>query len=160
MHHVVYERLVADPEPHLRRVFEFLGLEHEPDAVNYGHHSQSDRGLGDPIGVKQHAQPTTESVGKWAVEIAADPARIAVCRDMIARLDPNDLAVWGHPLDTLWAPLDAAGAPGAKPSRKPLTRYRLQRRIIVLLRAQARRRPALRKLLETVRLATDVLLRE
>ena len=38
-------------------------------------HEHEGKGLGDPIGVKQHSRPSTASLHKWAVEVAADPAR-------------------------------------------------------------------------------------
>lgn len=160
LHHVIYEELVAEPERHLRRIFEFLGVEHEPQAVNYGEHEGWSKGLGDPIGVQRHKRPTTESVHKWPAEVAADPARLDLCRRIIARLDPEDLALWGHPLDTLWKPLEDAAPDLRPPPARPWTRYRLQRRLIVGLRKQARRHPSFRRLLHTVRLGADVLLRE
>ncbi len=160
IYHVIYEQLVRQPEHFLREIFAFLGVPHEPGAVDYGQHEPVAEGLGDPIGVKKHSRPTTESVDKWAVEIASQPDRLRLCRDIVARLDPADLELWGHPLDTLWEPLDAAGASGLKPPQKKLDRYRLQRLLIVRLRAQVQRRTALRRVLSRARLAADVLLRE
>ena len=158
--HVVYEQLVADPERVLGEIFAFIGVPNEPQAVEYGRQEPAARGLGDPIGVKQHSRPTTESVDKWAIEIAASPDRLALCREIVARLDPADLALWGHPADTLWAPLEAAGASGRAPAPRRLDRYRLERLLIVKLRALVQRRPFLRRWLGTVRLGADVLLRE
>ncbi len=158
--HVVYEKLVQDPEAHLREIFEFVGIPHEPGAVDYGKHSHEGKGLGDPIGVQKHSRPTTESVDKWAVEIATNPSRLQLCREMVSRLDPADLETWGHPMQTLWAPLEAAGASGRRPPKKGLTRYRLQRKAIVLLRDWVRHSRVLQKLLKTMRLGADVLLRE
>jgi hypothetical protein len=160
LYHVVYEQLVADPERMLGEIFSFIGVPNEPQAVEYGKQEPTVQGLGDPIGVKKHSRPSTESVDKWAVEIATRPDRLALCREIIARLDPDDLAVWGHPLETLWKPLEAAGAVSAAPSRKALDRYRLERMMIVKLRALVQRRPILRKWLGTLRLGADVLLRE
>lgn len=157
--HVVYEQLVADPERVLGEIFAFLGVPNEPQAVEYGRHEPVATGLGDPIGVKKHSRPSMESIDKWAVEIAADPARLRLCREMIARLDPADLAVWQHPIDGLWHPLEAAGG-AAPPAKKALDRYRLERLAIVKLRALVQRRPLLRRWLGTVRLGADVLLRE
>lgn len=160
-HHVVYEHMVADPSPHLAQIFAFLGLEDEPDAVHYGRSAPVAAGLGDPIGVAKHSRPSTESIEKWASEIASQPQRIEFCRDMIARLDPDDLATWGHPLDAnFWAPLDRAAGQSVAPASKPLDRYRLERIAIVRGRALVQRSPRLRKLLATTRLAADVLLRE
>lgn len=159
VYHVVYEQLVADPERVLGEIFAFLGVPNEPQAVEYGRHEPVAEGLGDPIGVRQHSRPTTASIDKWAAEIATDPARLTLCREMIARLDPADLATWQHPIETLWQPLEAAGA-APRPAKKRLDRYRLERMAIVRLRALVQRRPFLRKWLGTVRLGADVLLRE
>ena len=160
IYHVVYERMVADPDRILSEIFAFLGLDHEPQAVNYGEFEQTAKGLGDPIGVAKHTRPTTESLEKWAQEIAAEPARLQLCKEIIARLDPEDLAAWGHPIETLWEPLDRAGAAGAKPVKKRLDRYRLERKAIVKARGLVQRSGAVRKLLTRMRLAADVLLRE
>lgn len=160
IHHVIYERMVTDPDRELRDIFGFVGVPHEPQAVEYGKHAPAEQGLGDPTGVAKHSRPTTASVDKWAVEIAGDPARLRLCREIVARLDPADLETWGHPLETLWRPLEAAGAAGAAPARKRLDRYRIERLLIVKLRAQVQRRRALRNLLHRVRLGADVLLRE
>jgi len=160
-HHVVYEQLVSDPAIHLEKIFAFLGVDNEPDAVNYGKSAPVAAGLGDPIGVRKHSRPSTESLEKWAAEIVSQPERIEICREMIARLAPEDLAIWGHPIDdAFWAPLDrAAGVPVAAP-KKALDRYRLERAAIVRGRALVQRSAILRKLLSTTRLAADVLLRE
>jgi Sulfotransferase family len=158
--HVVYEKLVAAPEPILAEIFAFIGVPNEPQAVEYGRHEPTASGLGDPIGVQKHSRPTTESVDKWAVEIATRPDRLELCRQIIARLDPDDLETWGHPIDTLWQPLQEAGAVTAAPARKAFDRYRLERLMIVKLRALVQRRPMLRRWLGTVRLGADVLLRD
>jgi hypothetical protein len=160
LHHVVYEKLVAEPGRTLEEIFAFLGVPNEPGAVEYGNFAQEDKGLGDPIGVAQHSRPTTASVDKWAAEIAADPQRLHLCREIVARLDPDDLAAWGHPLESLWQPLEAAGASPVRVSSKRLDRYRLQRMLIVRLRDATHRSQALRRLLERLRLGADVLLRE
>ncbi len=161
LYHVVYEKLVEDPAPVLSEVFDFLGLDDESsDAVDYGKHEYSGKGLGDPIGVAKHSRPTTASIHKWAGEIAADPARLELCRNIIDRLDPEDLAIWGHPLETIWQPLEEAGAAGAKPKSKKLDRYRLQRKAIVRLRKAVGQSAALRRMLEKMRLGADILLRD
>ena len=94
--HVRYEELVRDPEPHLREICTFIGIEFAPAMVRYGDAKGPSRpvaaGLGDPLTVDRHQRPTTESVGKWARALAADPARLAQCREIAARLTDEDLA--------------------------------------------------------------------
>jgi len=160
IHHVIYEHLVRDPDAHLQAIFAFLGLPHEPDAVNYGKHAQVERGLGDPIGVARHSRPTTESIDKWALEIGRRPDRLKLCRDIVARLDPADLAQWGYPVETIWEPVEQAAASRRAPRPRKWTRYAMQRRLIVTLRRQVGRHPLARRMLQRARLALDVLLRE
>jgi hypothetical protein len=160
LHHVVYEQLVGAPEPVLAEVFAFLGIPDAPEAVEYGRERPVEKGLGDPTGVERHSRPSTGSVERWASEIANHPERLRLCREMIARLDPDDLRTWGHPIGTLWAPLERAGSARPSRTRPRLDRYRIQRMLIVRLRRLVRRSALLRRCLQTTRLAADVLLRE
>jgi len=157
--HVRYEDLVADPETWMRRVLDFLGLDFEPGIIEYGREgvAQAGEGLGDPIGVARHVRPVIASVDKWAEALAADPRRFDFVRGLLARLDPQDLSVWGYPAETI---LDPVGrATGAKPPRARLTRYTLQRKILVALRRNIHHN-ALGRVLRRLRFALDVLLRE
>ena len=159
--HLRYEDLVAAPEESMREVYGYVGVAFEQDTIDYGERapvSHSEKGLGDPIGVKQHKRPSTASVDKWATEAAHDPDKLAYMRSLIQRLNAEDLTTLGYPAETLWAALDRAAPTAPKPPR--LTRYRLQRKLIVGLRARARRWGSFRKLLEKLRLTCDVLLRE
>lgn len=158
--HVRYEDLVADPESVMHRVYDYIGAPYEADTIDYGERGNEPRaGLGDPIGVDKHTRPTTASVAKWVDELAHDGAKRRMMEDMIGRLDPADLAACGYPLEGLWAPLTGAG--NIKPPRRPpWTRYRIQRAAIVRLRAFAKRNATFRKVLNTLRLGADVLLRE
>jgi hypothetical protein len=161
--HVRYEDLVKDPETWFSRICDTIGIPYEPEAIEYGRQHQEDRpkGLGDPLGVHQHTRPTTTSVKKWAAELAADPSKLDLMRRVIEQLDPEDLRTYGYPLDTLWAPLEEAQQnEGITPVKPKLNRYRLQRKAIIRLRALAQRNMAFRKVLEKIRLACDVLLRE
>jgi len=160
IHHVVYENLVADPDTVMRGVFEFLGVPHEAEAIDYGKHEHEGKGLGDPIGVAKHSRPSTASLHKWASEVSGNPARLALCKQIVAKLDPADLAIWGHPIETFWKPLDDLAGRAVAPKPKKLDRYRLERKAIVALRGQVQKSPGLRKLLTRARLAADVLLRE
>lgn len=159
--HVRYEDLVTGPESWMKRICEYVGVPFEPAMINYGEHEpEGPKGLGDPITVAKQTRPVTEGINKWVNELSADAAKLEFMRRMIQQLDPEDLKTFGYPLDTLWKPFeDVAGRPVTR--KKPqLTRYRLQRKAIVTLRALARRNRLLRRTLEKVRLASDVLLRE
>lgn len=161
--HVRYEDLVKAPEDWFERICAHSGIPFEPAAIEYGKTGDDDaraKGLGDPIGVKQHSRPQTGSVKKWAQELASDPAKLTLMRDVITRLDPADLDTLGYPIETLWKPLEEAGSNATPPAPPKLDRYRMQRKAIIRLRALARNNAAFRALLTKLRLATDVLLRE
>lgn len=157
--HVKYEDLVRNPDTWMERICDYVGVRFEPEMVEYGRNATPVKGLGDPIGVRQHSRPTTKSVAKWVEELAADPAKQALMREVIAQLDPEDLATLGYPIETLWRPLeDYSGSP--TPRREKLTRYRLQRRAIVRLRNAVRRYAVLRKPLEALRNTCESLLKD
>lgn len=156
--HVRYEEIVADPEAHLERVFAFLGLENQPEAANYGERfTETKEGPGDPIGVQQHARPVTASRDKWAAELAADPKKLALAQQMIAKLDPADLELWGWPRERVFDALEDVGA--AKPPKPVLNRYTFQRRVMLALKKDIRTRPH-GKVIERIRYYCDVLLRD
>jgi hypothetical protein len=159
--HTRYEDLVKDPDAVMRGVCDHLGVPFDPSIIEYGNAGGSGRkGLGDPVGVDRQTRPTTGSLKKWVEDLASNPENLALARATVARLDPGDLRILGYPPETLWAPLDEALGRPVRAKMARLTRYRIQRKLIVGLRARARRGGAFRKLLETARLACDVLLRE
>jgi hypothetical protein len=155
---VGYETLVATPEPELARIFGFLGLEHDAGAVNYGKRFEAKEGMGDPIGVKKHDRPTTESVEKWVPELLSDARKLALAREILARLDDADLATWGYPRADLFAPLEQ-GTAAALPKPPVFNKYVFQRRVMLALKKDIDRRPHGR-LLKRVKYYCDVLLRE
>jgi hypothetical protein len=159
--HVCYEHLVKDPETWMGQIYEYIGVPFEKETIEYGKSQpEESKGLGDPIGVKQRARPTTDSVKKWVEDLLADPAKLALMRKVIAQLDPEDLNTIGYPIETLWKPLEEAQGKAVAPKKHPLNRYRIERKLIVALRRQARKGGLFQKLLKKVRLACDVLLRE
>jgi hypothetical protein len=160
--HVRYEEVVAEPERVLGQLCEFVGLPFEPGMVEYGKTEgpapAAGRGLGDPITVARETRPTTRSVGKWAEQLAQDPALLAQCREIAERLADDDLAVWGTPgpeLRKSLAEIVPAGPPAPKPR---LTRYALERRLLVALRRNIHHN-AFGRLVRRVRTVCDVLLR-
>lgn len=161
--HVRYEDLVHDPETWMTRIYEYIGVPFERDTIEYGSKErpeQDRQGLGDPTGVDKHVRPTTESVAKWVQDLASDSEKRSLMQDIISRLDPDDLAVWGYPIERFWEPLENFGAAAPKPVRPGWSTYRIQRTLIVGLRKTARRSGVFRAALRKVRLACDVLLRE
>ncbi len=163
LHHLRYEELVSDPAAHLERICGFLELPFEPGMVEYGRDESAKkpvaRGLGDPVTVGREQRPTTASVKRWAAEMAGSPARLEQARRIVARLPDEDLETWGHPRSELEAELDAATPSGVAAPRRKLTRYALERRLLVLARRNVQRRGFLARLVRQVRMACDVLLR-
>lgn len=158
-HHLTYEELVRSPEVQLEALFDFLGLPHQPDAVDYGDKDHVDKSLGDPK-VRHHKRPTTDSLMRWAADLAAHPAKLAQARQVVATLSPADLAAWGVDKRSLFDPVRDQGGEVPKTDLKwVLSGYRLRRRVFLALRKDIHRRP-LGKALKKVRYYCDVLLRE
>jgi hypothetical protein len=163
--HAKYEDIVADPESQLKRIYEHIGIPHEPDTVDYGQAKPAvEGGLGDPIGVSKHSRPVTTSLEKWAQSAAADPAKEALLRHMIDSLSDRDLAAWGWDRDTLFAPLAEVDADQAKAKAEKKARddrwdkYKFERRTLVRLRKNIHHN-ALGNMVKKTRFYCDVLLR-
>jgi hypothetical protein len=162
--HVRYEDLVQDPERRMRELTTFLELPFEPAMLEYGRGGEDGapatgaRGLGDPTGVRRHDRPVTSSVERWATDIAGDPEARRVAAEQLDLLDPRDVKIWGYDLAEIRAMLERA-TPSDAPAARPLTRYRLERKVLVQARRAVRKVPLLERLLRRVRLYCDVLLR-
>ena len=155
--HLAYEDLVMAPAEQLERIFAFLGLENDPDAVDYGNAAPAKRGMGDPITVDREARPVADKIDKWAAEVANDAEKRELAEQMIARIDSEDLDAWQWPFDALWAPIEiAGGAPAPKPARNS---YTFQRRVMLALKKDIHSRPH-GKLVKRLKYYCDVLLRD
>ena len=162
-HRVRYENLVQEPEENARQICAFLGIEFEPDMVDYGSapnaRGESTRGLGDPTNVARQSRPTTDSLSKWARAATGQPERVALYQEILARLADEDLETWGFARADIareLAAIDLAGKPAPRPK---LTRYALERRVLVGIRRRIRPDNGLGQLVKKVREVCDVLLR-
>jgi hypothetical protein len=158
---VNYEQLVQQPEAEMRRVFDFLGLGFEAATIEYGTQTHDAKGLGDPLTVDRHTRPVTESVDRWAAELAQDAAKLAVVRDMVSYLDDRDLETWGFPRPTFFAPVEVAArnAGASLPRPTLLNRFRLERKLLRLLRRNVQQHGLLGRAVKRTRVLCDVLLR-
>jgi hypothetical protein len=163
MHRVHYESLVEDPDATSREICSFLGIEFEPGMVDYGSapgaRGESTRGLGDPTGVARETRPTTASLSKWARASTGRPARVALYREILARLTDEDLETWGYPRAGILEELDRIDLEGQPAPRPRLTRYALERRLLVAIRRRVRPENTLGRLIRKLREICDVLLR-
>ena len=161
--HLRYEDLVADPEIHMAQVCDFIGIEFDPGIVDYGEREDgalsSTRGLGDPITVANETRPTTASVDKWVKSLEADPERLAQCREIAAHLTDPDLATLGYDGAEMRLRLATLEPREAGPSKARLTRYSLERRLLVSARKHTGPGEPLGRLVRFIRAGCDVLLR-
>jgi hypothetical protein len=116
------------------------------------------RGLGDPITVGRETRPTQRNVGRWAGALAQDPVLLAQSREIAERLADADLEWFGTPGPELRRALAEIVPTGQSAPRPRLTRYALERRLLVTLRRNIHHN-ALGRLVRRVRTACDVLLR-
>jgi hypothetical protein len=161
--HVSYENLVREPEQCLNKLCEYLEIPFEPEAVNYGGRQDrqaAEAGLGDPIGVGRHSRPSDSNLDKWVQEYANDALKVSILRQSIARLDPADLDTIGYPESSIWGPIGQIQGQRTPVKKPRLTRYRLQRKLIIGLRGLTQRHAGLRRGVSWLRMLCDVLLRE
>jgi hypothetical protein len=160
LHHLRYEDLVRDPAAEGERLCAFLGVAWEPGLVEYGREGPATvgRGLGDPITVAREQRPTTKSIAKWAQALAGQPQRIAQAGTILAGLLDEDLATWGYSRAALASDLAAIDPAAPRAPRAALTRYALERGLLVLLRRNIHHN-AFGKLVRRIRRVCDVLLR-
>lgn len=163
IHRVRYEALVREPEPHVQALAAFLGIEHEPAMVDYGRDPEArraaTRGLGDPMTVARETRATTGSLGKWTGGATGRPERVALYRQILARLTDDDLETWGYARTAIEAELsgiDLGGRPAPPPA---LTRYTLERKLLIALRRRIRPDNGAGRLVRRLRELCDVLLR-
>jgi hypothetical protein len=155
--HVAYEELVARPEAELERIFAYLGLENQPEAVEYGKAPEMKKGMGDPITVQKHSRPITASVEAWAGELAGDAEKLALAKRMIDAIDPAHLETWGWPRERIFEAVERAG--GEAPKKPVLNTYTFQRRVMLALKKDIHTRPH-GKVVRRLKYYCDVLLRE
>lgn len=162
-HHLCYEDLVQEPEESARNLCIFLDLEYEPGMVDYGSGTgaggASTRGLGDPTTVARETRPTTRSLSKWATAARGRPERVGLYREILARLGDEDLSSWGYSRSQINAELDAIDLEGKPAARPRLTRYALERKLLIGIRRRIRPDNALGRLIRRLREVCDVLLR-
>jgi len=116
--HLRYEDLVTEPEAVVRRLLADLDLDFEPACLRFGEAAHVNKTYGDP-NILRHKAPVQDSLHRWADDLVGRPDRERVCRDALRPIAPDDLAVLGYPVDTLWEPLHAArGARAGEATRE------------------------------------------
>ncbi len=159
---VSYEDLVREPEPQMRRLAEFLGVEFEPGMVDYGEAAERPapvaRGLGDPITVAAEQRPSDRFVERWVEDWRGDASKVELAERILASLLDEDLETWGYPRREIQQQLQQVDLEGRKRRGRRLTRYTLERKLLVRLRRNIHRN-AFGRLVRRIRFACDVLLR-
>lgn len=153
--HVGYEALVRDPNRELNRLCAFLGLDFQPSMIDYGDHYHAvPGGRGDPLNVQAQRRPVETSLDKWMGEL--DGSTRAIAADIVSKLDPRDVALWGFEHSALLPPPTPHAVTSKKPARSS---FLFQRRVMLALKKDIRQRPH-GKLVERLRYYCNVLLRE
>ena len=140
-------QVAAPPEPHLLTPLAHLGYYESVERAPY-----------DPITVARESRPTTESVSRWQQDMAGDPGKVEQAAAILARLTDEDLASWGFDRGELEAQLAAVDTGGKRRARGGASRYKLERKLLVVLRRNIHHN-VFGRLVRRVRNACDILLR-
>jgi hypothetical protein len=152
--HVPYERLVQEPARILAELSSFLNIPLQEEALNYNRVSV-DKGLGDPLGVQQHARPVSDSLLRWVSFFQSHPIAKEILESQLQSVSDKQLAVFGTSFDTLWEDLDSTAASSKKRKKN---RFLFERKILIALRKNIHARPH-GVWVKSIRRFCDVLLR-
>jgi hypothetical protein len=159
LHHVQYETLVKNPEEEMEKIFRFLNLPNQKDAIDYGSHDHVIKSYGDPK-ASMESRPTTKSVSAWAKELAGDEHKLKLAKQTIEPIDSDDIAFWGYNKDNLFDNVyKVNGSAPSKNKKWKWNSYRIKRKIFIALKKDITNRPH-GKLLKRIKYYCDVLLRE
>lgn len=147
MCHIRYEELVTAPEDALEALSTLLGVRLPASALAYQRVPMAGTGPGDPVGVGRHARPEAAHADAWRAWFDAE--KRAIVERQLSAVSDAELALWGHPRETLWA-----GGGGEALG----TRLRLRRRLLLWGRRLSRTAPVRRAVI-AVRDGCEVLLR-
>ncbi len=101
-----YEDLLAEPDTHWPKLFEFLELDYQPHILTDFAQVPLHGRLGDPTGSKQYKALSAEPLTKWCASVST-PYRKAWCRRYLNWIGRQRLATMGYDLDTLLAEVRA-----------------------------------------------------
>lgn len=103
---VHYENLVSEPARQVATLCASLGLEFQPDMLEYGSRPSPSGRYGDPTGIQQHSRPTTLGLDRWP-ELGRARQTRHFARDYLEALGPELLAGLGYDYAELEAELSA-----------------------------------------------------
>lgn len=151
LHHLRFEDLVETPEASLAALSDFLQTPLDPAALQYGDHPMAGKGPQDPTGVPRFQSPQPARATAWMAAYHDRPDRRRIVERQLEGISDAELARWGVSRDALWT----ASAPQVSGSQHntPLTRQ------VLLAGRRLTRRPAVRRTVQWLRDACDVLLR-
>jgi hypothetical protein len=99
-----YEDLVSEPAKEWPRMFEYLGLQFEPEFLSRFADIELHGDLGDRPGIRRYRALSTEPIAKWKVTLS-NPIRKIWCRRYLEFIGHERLAVMGYELESLLADL-------------------------------------------------------
>lgn len=100
-----YEDLVRNPQSGVARICEYLGIEVEPNIVEYESDDQEKWTLGDPNSIYNHSTPQTKSLDKWTHPDDAQQWRLM--SDYMSELGEDTFEALGYEFDECRRKLEA-----------------------------------------------------
>lgn len=158
--HIKYEDLVSNPELHVRRLLAYLNLDYQEGCIHFGEYPHITKTYGDPK-IGRHTRPVTLSLDNWVKDFTHRPDRRKLCKMIINKVQPEDLAIYGYPTEILWKPLEDAMQRGDVKGERPSLLIRmnaLKWRLIRSLQSLARRSP-IALLIKRLRQCCDALMK-
>jgi len=105
---VKYETLLQAPQQELVRIVQHLGLEYDTTMLETFSQVVFTGAMGDPTGVRDYRQLSTQPVDKWKTTLN-NPIRRLWCRRYLRWIGRERLATMGYDYEELFAGLNATG---------------------------------------------------
>ena len=103
---VNFESLVSEPSTTWPPLFDWLGLEFDPDVLTSFAGVRLSGSMGDPTGVEEYRHLSVEPLDKWKRQLGS-PWRKRWCRAWLERIGSERLEIMGYDFEALLADLDA-----------------------------------------------------
>jgi hypothetical protein len=108
---VYYENLVSEPASQVANLCVQLGLDFEPEMLEYGNRPSPKGRHGDPAGVHKHMHPTTASLDRW-LELGHSRQTRHLADAYLASLGPELVRSMGYDYEDMKLQLDQVPCKG------------------------------------------------
>lgn len=111
IHEIKYEDLLSQPDKEMKRLFDYIELEYDPQTLNNFSDINLNGRLGDPTGAREYKAISTEPLGKWKKTLS-NPHRKLWSKHYLRWIGEEKLSRMGYEMDSLISEVDKIDSSG------------------------------------------------